>query len=538
MNAFKNLCMVLVLGAVGYGAYQTLTGTPLKGPPPEVLESIAEAPRIDMPSLGGGSPPEVALPSFGGGPPALSAPRGVGDGLGDRGSLAPPAKALAPASSGDPPPTGPALGSSPTYGGGPALAPVGEPPTASGDDARDTSTDGASAGSAANGPAATLPGTSIYPSTPYGEVTLTPPANGPAASSPSGTDTPPPLGPPSGPSASSGLGTSSPSAPTSGTTSPAATLASPFASPSGSGADAPWSPSTTGTGSPSGAGSADPAVVGERYASRTAPPSTGLAAPPLPGPASSASATSAATGIGSAPAAADPQFAQSVAEIQQQLSRGQLAEAHLALSSWFDDPQLAPADAARVMDLLGQLAGSVIYSTEHYLEPAYEVRPGDNLERIAKQYNVPWQLLAKINGISDPRRLTPGQKLKVLRGPFDAVVDLERMRLTLFLQGRYAGQFPIGLGTDRPLVEGEFVVMNKVTNPSYYGRDGMIDADDPSNPLGERWLDLGSQIGIHGCPDPRGVGQVGGKGCVRLHPQDAQDVYDILDIGSRVIMRR
>ena len=59
--------------------------------------------------------------------------------------------------------------------------------------------------------------------------------------------------------------------------------------------------------------------------------------------------------------------------------------------------------------LLGQLAGTVIYSTEHQLEPATRREARRNLETIAKEYNVPWQLLAKINGIPSPDRLQPGQ---------------------------------------------------------------------------------------------------------------------------------
>ena len=88
----------------------------------------------------------------------------------------------------------------------------------------------------------------------------------------------------------------------------------------------------------------------------------------------------------------------------------------------------SPADTQKVETLLGQLAGTVIYSTEHQLEPARVVKPGETLETIAKEYNVPWQLLAKINGIPAPDQLRPGQELKVVRGPFSAVVDLHRSR--------------------------------------------------------------------------------------------------------------
>ena len=66
--------------------------------------------------------------------------------------------------------------------------------------------------------------------------------------------------------------------------------------------------------------------------------------------------------------------------------------------------------------------------------------PG-RLETIAAQYNVPWQLLAKINGIEDPNRLKPGDELKVVRGPFSAIVELDKRQLTLIVEDCYAGRF-------------------------------------------------------------------------------------------------
>ena len=61
-------------------------------------------------------------------------------------------------------------------------------------------------------------------------------------------------------------------------------------------------------------------------------------------------------------------------------------------------------------------------------------------------YDVSPALLAKINGIRDPQQLQPGMELKVFHGPFDAVIDLNRYELTLFLKDRYAGRFTIGIG--------------------------------------------------------------------------------------------
>ena len=148
----------------------------------------------------------------------------------------------------------------------------------------------------------------------------------------------------------------------------------------------------------------------------------------------------------------------------------------------------------------------MIYSRQHLLESPYRVQGNDTLERIARPYEVSPSLLAKINGIRDPRQLQPGIELKVFHGPFDAVIDLGRYELTLFLKNRYAGRFPIGIGSDfmqymqrrpggpLPTLEGQYTVRDKQFSPIYYGPDRVtMSPSDPNYPLGRRWIDLGSQ---------------------------------------------
>jgi lipoprotein-anchoring transpeptidase ErfK/SrfK len=184
------------------------------------------------------------------------------------------------------------------------------------------------------------------------------------------------------------------------------------------------------------------------------------------------------------------------------------------------------------------LAGVVVYSREHLLEPRHVVAQGETLQAIAEHYQVPPQLLAKINGISNPLYLPTGTQLKVVKGPFDAVVDKSRRQLTLFLdQGMYAGSFNVGFGRDLLLPNGRYTVRAKTENPVFQSTDGMIAADDPANPLGERWIDLGNQQGIHGTNDPLSLGRDDARGCIRMAPDEIADVYDILSVGSQVEIR-
>ncbi|HEX5442254.1 MAG TPA: LysM domain-containing protein, partial [Pirellulales bacterium] len=140
------------------------------------------------------------------------------------------------------------------------------------------------------------------------------------------------------------------------------------------------------------------------------------------------------------------QFAALMQSAEASLAQGQLGDVHLELSAWYGEPRLSPDEEHQLTNLLDQLAGTVIYSRQHLLEPAYEVQPGDTLERIADDYQVPWQLLANINGLRDPQRLHQGEQLKVIRGPFHALVNLQKLELVLNVGRRYAGRFRIGIG--------------------------------------------------------------------------------------------
>ena len=236
-----------------------------------------------------------------------------------------------------------------------------------------------------------------------------------------------------------------------------------------------------------------------------------------------------------------------MAEVDRELEAGRLAEAHAVLSRFYRRSGLSDEQSRKVTDLLDQLAGTVIYSREHRLERPYMVRPGETLEDIAQRYEVPWQLLANINGIDDPHRVRPGDELKVVRGPFRALVHLEDRELTLMLGERYAGRFPIGVGHDVPPdhIEGTYQVGQKTVGPTYQGPDGLTFRErDPRNPLGgwALYLDRPSgqptAVALHGTNDARNVGRSCDRGTICLDDRDIQDLYAILSVGSRVEVTR
>ena len=218
--------------------------------------------------------------------------------------------------------------------------------------------------------------------------------------------------------------------------------------------------------------------------------------------------------------------------VEAKMDAGQLAEAHrLLTASVYADAAIPPEQARQIMRLLDQMAATVIYSRQHLLEPAYRVQPGDTLQRIAERYNIPPQLLAKINGIRDPQNLPAGRELKVIRGPFSALVDLSKPELTLMVQGRYAGRFPIDVDTDPAALArlpGTYMVRNK-SIPS---------AGVPTAPAGQLRIDLGNQVSIEARSGGPAEGRRRGAGAMHMASRDLEDVFDILSVGSRVVIQR
>jgi hypothetical protein len=196
------------------------------------------------------------------------------------------------------------------------------------------------------------------------------------------------------------------------------------------------------------------------------------------------------------------------------------------LSQYSGDPQLTSTEAAELDTLLSQLAGTVIYSTEHELEPAYRVGPGETLVDIAARFQVTPELLAKINGLTLLSRLTPGTELKVVRGPFHAVLSEGGLRLVL--DGRYAGRFeaagPANWPTDA------WTVQQKVPGPAAGPAPKTI-LLAPSIPAAGT---EGAAI-LTGAP---ATGATPAGPAVYVAAKDMEDLFDILTVGSRITIRK
>jgi lipoprotein-anchoring transpeptidase ErfK/SrfK len=278
----------------------------------------------------------------------------------------------------------------------------------------------------------------------------------------------------------------------------------------------------------------------------------GFALPPLPGGsqadpksmaggalaagavAAGALASNAAQGTSGQPTQSG--LVNAVQQADRQFAADQPAQALATLSLFYHTPGITESDRAALLSRLDPLAGIVIYSRRHMLEQPHRVGQSETLMEVAARYEIPWQLLANINAIEDPVTVLPGTELKVVRGPFRGEVDLTRSELTIFLGDLYAGRFPIKVNNEAAPAEGTYTVLDKQNSQTFYDKDGSpIAPDDPRNPYGNLWIDLGQKLCIHGSPNPADFSPAG---CISLRGRDAGDLMGILSQGSSITVRR
>jgi lipoprotein-anchoring transpeptidase ErfK/SrfK len=260
------------------------------------------------------------------------------------------------------------------------------------------------------------------------------------------------------------------------------------------------------------------------------------AATPLPATSNeSVAGSSATTESPSLSASAASQAYENAKEIaMDKANRGQLKEALATLSVFHNAKELTNEQRKDLLDILDALAGEVVYSREHFLEIAYVAAKGETMEQVAKRYQVPAEILARINAVEPNMPLSEGAKIKVVPGPFRAEVDLQRNELTLFVRDLYAGRYPISTGSDPQPKPGDYQVIDKQRDRNYYGAGAPIAGTDPRNPYGGYWIDLGQELCIHGTAE----NSSGNQGCISLAPMDASDVFGMLARGSQITIRR
>jgi len=164
----------------------------------------------------------------------------------------------------------------------------------------------------------------------------------------------------------------------------------------------------------------------------------------------------------------------------------------------------------------------------------YEIKPGDTLTKIAREFKTTPDLIRESNQLSDSK-IFPGRKVKVWTAPFSILVDKSQNILILKSDEEIIKTYIVSTGKNNCTPVGTFKITSKLPNPTWFKAGAVVPAGSPENILGTRWLgfDLPS-YGIHGTTDPQSLGRQVTQGCVRMNNLEVEQLYTIIPLGTEV----
>lgn len=127
------------------------------------------------------------------------------------------------------------------------------------------------------------------------------------------------------------------------------------------------------------------------------------------------------------------------------------------------------------------------------------------------------------------------------------LLNLGRREISLQRDGKVVGSWPVVIGAPgTPTPTGTFKVTTKVINPKYQSTtSGRINhTTGAASPLGVRWIGFHTtgkdDYGIHGTPWPWWVDARAAvsQGCVRMKNEHVRLLFDQVDIGTPVVIKR
>lgn len=131
--------------------------------------------------------------------------------------------------------------------------------------------------------------------------------------------------------------------------------------------------------------------------------------------------------------------------------------------------------------------------------------------------------------------------------PGTIVVKTAERSLYLVTGYGSAIRYPVAVGRPGKQWSGEAAVQGKYVSPAWSPPDevrrdnprlpSVIPGGSKGNPMGTRALVLDrGQYAIHGTNAPGSIGTFASYGCVRMHNADINDLFDRVDVGTRVVV--
>jgi len=172
---------------------------------------------------------------------------------------------------------------------------------------------------------------------------------------------------------------------------------------------------------------------------------------------------------------------------------------------------------------------------------ALAIAEGAEMDRVARwtQWNTTNHILAILAlaaaipcWAQNPVPPDGGQQNRVV------LVSLVDRQLAVIDNGLVIATFQVAVGAKvSPSPTGEFTIVSRVSNPTYY-RPGTVIPAGKDNPVGTRWVGLSLKgYGIHGTNAPRSIGRAASHGCIRLRNRDMERLFTMLRVGDLVQIR-
>ena len=136
----------------------------------------------------------------------------------------------------------------------------------------------------------------------------------------------------------------------------------------------------------------------------------------------------------------------------------------------------------------------------------------------------------------------PVNALRNLNENYELVLNVAAKKLVLYTNGEATKEYPVGVGTSiTPTPLGDFKIVRRIYNPAWVNpyRQSKVIAPGEKNPIGQYWLGFAmnkktQEYGFHGTSDLSSVGKASTHGCIRLHPDDIKELFNLVKVGTTV----
>jgi L,D-transpeptidase ErfK/SrfK len=189
-------------------------------------------------------------------------------------------------------------------------------------------------------------------------------------------------------------------------------------------------------------------------------------------------------------------------------------------------------------------------------EEAVEIQKPISVDRLALEKGVRWEAVVRQNGLKKPYKIKPGMVLKINNTHIvpaelqnGLVINLPELHLYYFQNGTYQRRYALAVGKPSwPTPTGTYKIYEKRKNPIWNVPPSIQEEMDemglevltkvppgPKNPLGKFWLGTTAPgVGIHATNRPWSVGYYVSHGCIRMLPNEIEQLFPQIDVGTTV----